>query len=57
VDVHVARVAKRFNILHQKQVNWSAALELTHYLRTLDTKDPARYDFALFALGALEKYS
>jgi len=56
VDIHVARVAKRFNILHQKQVNWSAALELTEYLRTLDAKDPARYDFALFALGALEKY-
>lgn len=57
VDIHVARVAKRFNIIHQKQVNWNAALELTYYLRTLDAGDPARYDFALFALGALEKFS
>ncbi|HVX50347.1 MAG TPA: TIGR02757 family protein [Chitinophagaceae bacterium] len=56
VDVHVARVAKRFNLLTRKQVDWQAAVELTTYLRTLDADDPVRYDFALFGLGVLEKY-
>ena len=56
VDVHVARVAKRFNLLHRKLVDWQAALELTEYLRTLDADDPVKYDFALFALGVIEKF-
>lgn len=56
IDLHVARVAKRFNLLQRKQVDWNAALELTAYLRTLDPEDPVKYDFALFALGVVEKY-
>ena len=56
VDVHVARVAKRFNILSRKQIDWQAALELTEYLKTLDPLDPVKYDFALFGLGVIEKY-
>jgi len=56
IDVHVARVAKRFNLLHRKQTDWNAALELTKYLRTLDPQDPVKYDFALFGLGVVEKY-
>jgi len=56
VDVHVARVAKRFKLLDRKQVDWLAALELTSYLRQLDKKDPAKYDFALFGLGVMEKF-
>jgi uncharacterized protein (TIGR02757 family) len=56
VDVHVARVAKRLGLLKRKQVDWRAALELTEYLRTLDPFDPAKYDFALFGLGVIEKY-
>lgn len=56
VDVHVARVAKRFGLLHRKQTDWNAAIELTAYLRTLDATDPVKYDFALFGLGVIEKY-
>ncbi|HWB24238.1 MAG TPA: TIGR02757 family protein [Chitinophagaceae bacterium] len=56
VDLHVARVAKRFNLLTRKQVDWQAAIELTAYLRTLDAADPVKYDFALFGLGVLEKF-
>ena len=56
VDLHVARVAKRFNLLHRKQTDWQSALELTAYLRTLDANDPVKYDFALFGLGVIEKY-
>ena len=56
VDVHVARVAKRFNLLQRKQVDWLAALELTEALKKFDKRDPVKYDFALFGLGVLEKY-
>ena len=56
VDLHVARVAKKLNLLLRKQTDWSAALELTTYLRTLDPSDPVKYDFALFGLGVIEKY-
>ncbi len=56
IDLHVARVAKRFNLLNRKQIDWQAALELTNYLRQLDKDDPVKYDFALFGLGVVEKY-
>ncbi|MBL0882322.1 MAG: TIGR02757 family protein [Chitinophagaceae bacterium] len=56
IDLHVARVAKRFQLLDRKQMDWQAAVELTNYLRTLDPKDPVKYDFALFGLGVMEKF-
>jgi len=56
IDVHVARVANRFNLLSRKQIDWQTAVELTNYLRTLDANDPVKYDFALFGLGVMEKY-
>lgn len=56
IDVHVARVAKRFNLLQNNKTDWQAALELTAYLRTLDAADPVKYDFALFGTGVMEKF-
>lgn len=56
VDVHVARVAKRFNLLQRKQTDWNAALELTEQLCLYDANDPVKYDFALFGLGVIERY-
>lgn len=56
IDLHVARVAKRFQLLDRKQMDWQAAVELTNYLRELDPNDPVKYDFALFGLGVIEKY-
>ena len=56
IDVHVARVARKLGILHRKQTDWQAAIELTQYLQTLDKHDPVKYDFALFGLGAIEKF-
>ena len=56
IDLHVSRVAKRFNLLHRKQADWLAAVELTDYLRTLDPDDPVKYDFALFGLGVIDKF-
>lgn len=56
VDVHVARVARSFHLLQRKQTDWLAALELTEAMRQMDPEDPVKYDFALFALGVLEKF-
>jgi uncharacterized protein (TIGR02757 family) len=56
IDVHVARVARRFNLIERKQLDWQTALELTGRLRKLDRNDPVKYDFALFGLGVAEKY-
>lgn len=56
IDVHVARTARRFGLLQRTQTDWQAALELTEQLRRMDAKDPVRYDFALFGLGAEEGY-
>ncbi len=56
IDVHVARVAKRLNMLQRSQTDWQAALELTDCLKKFDRNDPVKYDYALFALGVVEKF-
>ena len=56
LDVHVARVARRFGLLTRTPTDWTAALELTERLAQFDPEDPVKYDLALFALGALEKF-
>ena len=54
--MHVARVARHFNLLKRKQVDWQAVLELMEELKKFDKTDPVKYDFALFGLGVLERY-
>ena len=55
-DLHVERVARRFQLITRKQMNWQTALELTQSLKKYDPEDPVKYDFALFGLGIEEKY-
>jgi len=50
-DVHVDRVARLLGLIKRPVTDWQTAVELTASLRTLDPKDPAKYDFALFGLG------
>jgi uncharacterized protein (TIGR02757 family) len=56
IDLHVARVSRKLNLLSRKQVDWITAIELTEQLRKFDPADPVKYDFALFGLGIYEKY-
>lgn len=56
LDVHSGRVARRLGLLHRKQNDWKAVIELTEKLREFDPVDPVRFDFALFGLGVFEKY-
>jgi uncharacterized protein (TIGR02757 family) len=55
-DLHVDRVARQLKLIKRKQADWETALELTSVLRKLDPLDPVKYDFALFGLGAIEKF-
>jgi len=57
IDIHVARVSRGLGILKRTQTDWQTAIELTNYCRTLDPKDPVKYDFALFSLGVIEKFN
>jgi len=56
LDVHSGNMARKLNILTRKQNDAKALLELDTFLRRLDAEDPSKYDFALFGLGAIEKF-
>ena len=55
IDVHVARVARHFNLLKRTTVDWKAAAELTSYLRAFDSLDPVKYGFCLVRTGRNRK--
>jgi uncharacterized protein (TIGR02757 family) len=52
LDVHVGNVARKLGLLHRRQNDWKAAMELTQALGKFDPADPVKYDFALFGMGA-----
>ncbi|MFV0247976.1 MAG: TIGR02757 family protein [Tenacibaculum sp.] len=56
LDVHSAKVARKLGVLSRKQNDWKALRELDSTLRSFDSEDPAKYDFALFGLGIFEKF-
>ncbi len=56
LDVHSGNVARKLKLLSRKQNDGKAVSELDDSLRKLDASDPVKYDFALFGLGAFEKF-
>ncbi|MCF6332470.1 MAG: TIGR02757 family protein [Draconibacterium sp.] len=56
LDVHTGNVGRKLGILHRKSNDWKAVEEITGTLRKFDSTDPIKYDFALFGLGAFEKF-
>jgi len=56
LDVHTGSVARKLLLLKRKQNDAKALLELDTKLRKLDPIDPVKYDFALFGLGAFERF-
>ena len=56
LDVHSGNVARKLKLLSRKQNDGKALTELDVVLRKMDSKDPVKYDFALFGLGAFEKF-
>jgi uncharacterized protein (TIGR02757 family) len=55
LDVHVSNVAFRLGLIKINKANWLTAFELTEKLKEFDKKDPCKYDYALFSLGAEER--
>lgn len=56
LDVHTGNIARKLGFLNRKQNDWKALQELDSVLRSLDNKDPVKYDFALFGLGVFENF-
>lgn len=56
LDVHSGNVARKLGLLNRKQNDAKALNELDVQLRLLNSTDPVKYDFALFGLGAFEKF-
>lgn len=56
LDVHTGNVGRKLGLLHRKLNDWTAVEEITGTLRKFDPSDPIKYDFALFGLGAFEKF-
>lgn len=54
LDVHSGNVARTLGILKRTQNDQKALQELDTSLRTFDSTDPVKYDFALFGLGVFE---
>ena len=56
LDVHSGNVARKLGLLKRKQNDAKSVAELDSVLRIFDEKDPVKYDFALFGLGAFENF-
>ncbi len=56
LDVHSGNVARKLGLITRKQNDSKAVAELDSILREFDSEDPVKYDFALFGLGAIEKF-
>ncbi|RZJ72303.1 TIGR02757 family protein [Flavobacterium sp.] len=56
LDVHSGNIARKLGLLTRTQNDARALAELDSKLREFDATDPSKYDFALFGLGAFEKF-
>lgn len=52
-DVHVARQARKYGLISRRTNDWKTVNQLSQTLALLNPDDPARYDYALFGIGAL----
>lgn len=56
LDVHTGNIARKLGLIQRTQNDWKTNEELIEQLRVFDPNDPAKYDFALFGLGAFEHF-
>lgn len=56
LDVHTGNIARKLGMLQRSQNDWKALSEVQAHLVEMDPNDPVKYDFALFGLGAHEKF-
>lgn len=51
LDTHTFAVSRGLGLLERKTYDLKAVIELTEKLKTFDSSDPIKYDFALYRLG------
>ena len=51
LDTHTFKVSQKLGLLKRKTYDMKAVLELTEKLKSFDSSDPIKYDFALYRLG------
>jgi uncharacterized protein (TIGR02757 family) len=56
LDVHTGNIARKLKLIKRKQNDQKTLQELQKKLVKFDPIDPIKYDFALFGLGAFEKF-
>ena len=56
LDIHSGNVARKLGLIKRKQNDAKAVAELDRVLRSFDSEDPVKYDFALFGLGVFERF-
>ena len=56
LDVHTSAVGRKLGLFDRKANDWRSVEALTAALRQIDPEDPVRLDFALFGLGAIERF-
>ena len=56
LDVHSGNIARKLGLLTRKQNDGKTLNSLDNALREYDPNDPVKYDFALFGLGAIERF-
>ena len=56
LDVHTGNMARKLKILERTQNDWKSSQQLYEFAKELIPDDPSKLDFALFGLGAIEKF-
>ena len=51
LDIHVGRISNLIGIRKRRTPDWKSAEEVTAWLRTLDPRDPLKFDFPLSHIG------
>lgn len=50
LDVHIANISRKYQIITRKSNDWKAVEQITKFLNKLNNKDPIKYDLVLFNL-------
>lgn len=55
LDTHVAKISRKLGLLTRKDNGYESVIEITNNLKSFDSTDPIKYDFALFGYGVNNK--
>jgi uncharacterized protein (TIGR02757 family) len=57
LDTHTFKVSKALGLLDRKTYDLESAILITNRLQQFDSKDPIKYDFALYRIGQEKKFN